>query len=71
MRYLILATLVIAYPYDGIDYEKINVYDLKTKEKYSIKTWEPEEETNQEKVQDTRPIRMYCYICEPPQWINL
>ena len=40
--FLFLFLLVITDPYEGIDYEAINVYDLRDNKSYSIKVYGPE-----------------------------
>jgi len=43
---LVLFLLVIINPYDGLDYEEINVYIIEEEDSYSIKTYGPEKDSN-------------------------
>lgn len=42
-----LFLVVITDPYQGIDYDAINVYDLEENKNYSIKVYGPEEDKNE------------------------
>ena len=64
---LILFLLVIINPYEGLDYDEINVYIIDEADSYQIKTYEPEKDKNVTEFSDAEIDR---FILKATKIIN-
>jgi hypothetical protein len=74
--------VVITDPYAGLNYDKLNVYESQSNlKKITIEVYcaeghedckhedsPPKEEEYEEDIYT--PERVFCYLCNPPQWIE-
>ena len=77
-RIVIVTTVwlvTILNPYKGIRYGEITTYEIKKeKQRVGIRVVEAEKNKSEEYRQRQRPVvsdRVFCYLCDPPQWIEL
>lgn len=66
MNNFIVFLLVVLNPYQGIDYNRINVYNLKSSN-HQINVIKPEKEIKKE----VNFEEQFCFLCNPPQFIRV
>lgn len=70
---IVIYLIVIIYPYKKIKYDQINVYDLTKKHRKNIRIIEPENIYQDDEIEEEKEVKkqIFCYICNPPSWIDL